>query len=75
MGRSRAPAGIIRTGSSEQLTARSFTGFGKMELPRRPEPPEAALVPPRLEWSTNVVHSTPTRPPWLLAKLLRANGF
>jgi hypothetical protein len=38
-------------------------------------PPEVALFPPQLEWSTTMVHSEPTRPPWLLAKLLQASGF
>jgi len=32
-------------------------------------------IPPRLEWSTTMVHSAPTQPPWLLAKLLQDNGF
>jgi hypothetical protein len=29
----------------------------------------------RLEWSTVMVHSAPTRPPWLDRKALQANGF
>jgi hypothetical protein len=30
---------------------------------------------PLLEWSTVMVRSAQTRPPWLLAKALQANGF
>jgi hypothetical protein len=41
--------------------------------------PKAAVVcasdPERLEWSSAMVHNAPTRPPWLLAKALQANGF
>jgi hypothetical protein len=32
-------------------------------------------IPRRLEWSTGMVHSAPTRPPWLDRKALQANGF
>jgi hypothetical protein len=32
-------------------------------------------IPRRLEWSTVMVHSASTRPPWLDRKALQANGF
>lgn len=32
-------------------------------------------IPRRLEWSTVMVHSALTRPPWLNRKALQANGF
>jgi hypothetical protein len=74
----RLPRGTTDRGRQDRVPV---TRFSKMDSrkPAQAWPPRASLVcptiPRRLEWSTAMVHSVPTRPPWLLAKALQANGF